>query len=145
MVAPLKTEASEVVNVLIGKEGADHVRIKIALPPVDRHNVEAQVYIRSGPFLGAFRSFFAIQELAALGKDVEVFSKTLSRAVSLTTLEHSLNFKMEHRRLGHIQVQGYARPDLVRNTDLYFDFQIDQTFLPRIIGDLAPILDLARS
>ena len=142
MVAPLKTEASEVVNVLIGKEGADHVRIKIALPPVDRHNVEAQVYIRSGPFLGAFRSFFEIQELAALGK---VFSKTLSRAVSLTPLEHSLNFKMEHRRLGHIQVQGYARPDLVRNTDLYFDFQIDQTFLPRIIGDLAPILDLARS
>jgi hypothetical protein len=145
MVAPLKTEASEVVNVLIGKEGADHVRIKIALPPVDRHNVEAQVYIISGPFLGAFRSFFAIQELAALGKDVEVFSKTLSRAVSLTPLEHSLNFKMEHRGLGHIQVQGYARPDLVRNTDLYFDFQIDQTFLPRIIGDLAPILDLARS
>jgi hypothetical protein len=95
--------------------------------------------------LGAFRSFFAIQELAALGKDVEVFSKTLSRAVSLTPLEHSLNFKMEHRGLGHIQVQGYARPDLVRNTDLYFDFQIDQTFLPRIIGDLAPILDLARS
>ena len=142
MVAPLKTEASEVVNVLIGKEGADQVRIKIALPPVDRHNVEAQVYIRSGPFLGAFRSFFEIQELAALGK---VFSKTLSRAVSLTPLEHSLNFKMEHRRLGHIQVQGYARPDLVRNTDLYFDFQIDQTFLPRIIGDLAPILDLARS
>ena len=97
MVAPLKTEASEVVNVLIGKEGADHVRIKIALPPVDRHNVEAQVYVRSGPFLGAFRSFFAIQELAALGKDVEVFSKTLSGAVSLTPLEHSLNFKMEHR------------------------------------------------
>ena len=137
MVAPLKTEASEVVNVLIGKEGADHVRIKIALPPVDRHNVEAQVYIRSGPFLGAFRSFFAIQELAALGKDVE--------AVSLTPLEHSLNFKMDHRGLGHIQVQGCARPDLVRNTDLHFDFQIDQTFLPRIIGDLAPILDLARS
>ena len=108
MVAPLKTEASEVVNVLIGKEGADHVRIKIALPPVDRHNVEAQVYIRSGPFLGALRSFFAIQELAALGKDVEVFSKTLSGAVSLTPLEHSLNFKMEHRGLGHIQVQGCA-------------------------------------
>ena len=108
MVAPLKTEASEVVNVLIGKEGADHVRIKIALPPVDRHNFEAQVYIRSGPFLGALRSFFAIQEHAALGKDVEVFSKTLSGAVSLTPLEHSLNFKMEHRGLGHIQVQGCA-------------------------------------
>jgi hypothetical protein len=151
MVAPLKTEASQVLNVLIGKDGADHVRIKIALPPLDRrdvegqgHDVKAEVEIRSGPFSGAFRSFFSISELAAFTKHVEGIYNALSGTVTLRQLEGQLNLKMEHRGLGHIRVQGHARGDAAWYAVLHFDFEIDQTFLPKIVGELAPILNLAR-
>src|ERR1700751_469180 len=115
MVALSKTETTEVVDVLIGKEGADHVRIKVTLPPLDRHDVEgqghdvaAQVEIKSGPFFGAFKSFFSIRELAAFTKNVEALYKTLSGTVTLSQLEGHINLRMEYRGLGHIRVQGHA-------------------------------------
>lgn len=152
MVTPLKSEAPQVVNVMIGKEGADHVWIKIALPPLDRrdvedqgHNVKAEVEIKSGPFSGAFRSFFSIKELAAFTKDLERLYNALSGTVTLNQLEGQLNLKMEHRGLGHIRVQGHARGDPAWYAVLHFNFEIDQTFLPEIVGELAPILNLARS
>jgi hypothetical protein len=152
MIAPLKTEASQVLNVLIGKEGADHVRIKIALPPLDRHDAEgqghdvkAEVEIRSGPFSGLIGSFFSIRELAAFTKDVEGLYNALSGTLTLRQLEGHLNLKMEHKGLGHIQVHGHARGDPAWYAVLHFDFEIDQTFLPKIVSQLAPILDLAGS
>ncbi len=100
MVAPLKTETAEIVDVLIGKEGADHVRIKITLPPLDRrdiegqgHDVAAQIEVKSGPFSGALKSFFSITELAAFRKDIETLYKTLSGTVTLSQLEGHINLK----------------------------------------------------
>jgi hypothetical protein len=151
MVAPPKGEVSEVANVLIGTEGTDHVRIKIALPPLDRHDVEgqghdvaAQIEIKSGPFSGAVRSFFSTRELAAFAKDIEELYKAISGTVTLKQLEGHLNLKMRSNGLGHIQVQGDARGGLAWYAVLHFDFEIDQTFLPKIVSELAPVRDIAR-
>jgi|SRR5215472_6433755 len=152
MVAPVKIEESSIVNVLIGKEGADHVWIKIALPPLDRHDVEgqghdvaAQIEISSGPFSGAVRSFFSTRELAAFAKDIEELYNAVSGTVTLKQLEGHLNLKMQSKGLGHIQVQGDARGELAWYAVLHFDFEIDQTFLPNIISELAPMRDITRS
>ena len=143
MVTSRKTEATDRIDVLIGTEGADHIRIKVFLPPLDKDNIRSDVEIRSGPFFGAFRSFFSIKELAAFTKDVERLYNALSGAVTLSQLEGHLNLKMEHTRLGHIRVQGHARSDRAWYAVLHFDFEIDQTFLPKIVSALAPMLDIA--
>jgi hypothetical protein len=144
MVTIPKTEAANKIDVLIGTEDADHIRIKIVLPPLDEYNIASHIEVRSGPFFGAFRSFFSIRELAAFTKDVEGLYNALSGAVTLSQLEGQLNLKMKHRGLGHIQVQGHARSDPAWYAVLHFDFEIDQTFLPKIVSELTPILDLAR-
>jgi hypothetical protein len=128
--------SSKVQEVLIGLPGGDHVLLRNW-----RHGSEdwtyADVEIRCGPWQGEIKVGFYGDELARFADAVRTLYQELAGKAELQTFDSPFALTLTGNGRGGIKVEGHAGSDFVTNTELRFQFPIDQTFLPRIAEGLS--------
>lgn len=66
-------------------------------------------------------------------------NKSLSGEANLEPMEPDLSVSMKAESLGHITVNVNMTPDNISQKH-WFEFEIDQSYIPKLIGDLEAVL-----
>ena len=123
-------------EVLIGTQDGDHVLLRNWHYPSDDWTV-ADAELRCGPWQGVLKVWFYARELEMFADEVKTLYRELRGTATLHPVESYLKLTLTGNGRGGIAVEGYAQSDYVNDTKLYFQFSIDQTFLPRIADGLS--------
>jgi hypothetical protein len=123
----------------IGSREADSVCVSIT---DDRDDgwLLADVEVAAGRFRGKYTSYFDTQAFLSFSKQLEIMHKTVSGSAKFTSLEGQLELALECDALGHVSVTGQAMDQAGIGNKLVFEFDIDQTHLPEILGSLKGML-----
>ena len=128
-------EASEV---LIGLQDGDHVSLKNW-----RFSSEDWTYghaeIRCGTWRGGIKVAFYADELARFAEAIRTLYSDLRGKAELKPFDCRFALILTGNGRGEITVDGHAGSDFVNDTELRFQFLIDQTFLPRIADGFAAV------
>lgn len=133
-----RTGMAEQIDVWIGAQIGDDVRLTLATPPFDLDGpagyaaYPATIEVKAGPFHGSFSSHLYVGELEAFRRGLADLYDTLAGVASLSALEGTIEMKLAGNGLGHVQITGYVVDEPARKNRLQFDFDLDQTFLPSI-------------
>jgi len=124
--------------VLIGLQDGDHVSLKNW-----RFSSEDWTYgyaeIRCGPWRGGIKVAFYADELARFAEAIRTLYSDLRGKAELKPLDCRFALAFTGNGRGEITVAGHAGSDFVTDTELHFQFLIDQTFLPRIADGIAAV------
>ena len=127
---------SVVEEIIIGNKGRDYISIL----PRASYSAEgwrsAEVQVRCGGWHGSFDMSFFKGELEKFGEDLCLLHRDLTGQADLRPLESYLTLHFSGDGKGHIHIQGEAYSPLSVDTRLSFAFDIDQTYLKRVIDAL---------
>ncbi len=102
------------------------------------------VQVAAGPWLGHYQATLRADEFAAFHDQLQrLYKDTDSPSAQFNSMEPWLQFTVERSdRLGHLRVAGRAQsePFFEGHNLLQFVLELDQTYLPRILDELAKIL-----
>lgn len=108
-----------------------------------RHPYEDWTYadaeIRCGPWQGAIKVAFYLDELVRFAEAIGTLYRELVGKAHLHPLDSRFDLTLSGNGRGQIDVHGYAGSDFYSDTELRFQFAIDQTFLPSIAEALATV------
>ena len=126
------------VEVLIGLPDSDHVLLRNW-----RHAPEDWTYsdaeIRCGPWQGGIKVAFYADELARFAEAIRTLYSDLHGKAELKPFDCRFALVLTGNGRGEIIVDGHAGSDFVTDTELRFQFLIDQTFLLRIADGFAAV------
>ena len=123
---------------LIGLKEGDHVSLRNwRLAWEDWTYADAE--IRCGPWLGGIKVAFYGDELARFAEAIRTLHSELRGKAELRPFDCRFALILTGNGRGEITVDGHAGSDWVTDTELRFQFLIDQTFLPRIADGLAAV------
>ncbi len=127
------------VGVLIGLPDGDHVLLSNwRSAPEDWTYADAE--IRCGPWQGGgIKVSFYADELARFAEAITTLYRDLRGKAELKPFDCHFALTLTGNGRGEITVDGHAGSDFVTDTELRFQFLIDQTFLPRIADGLAAV------
>lgn len=132
----------------IGGEAAEYVAVEVAgrtIPSAtdfwDGNWLTTAVEVRTGGFRGDFRANFRVEELSRFAEAIRALLERRSSTAHFETLEGQLDLTFTQDHAGRISVAGVAmdRPGI--GQVLRFELQVDQSYLPRLLHDLASVLD----
>jgi hypothetical protein len=128
----------EALEVLIGLEDGDHVSLKNwRFAPKDWTYAHAE--ISCGPWRGGIKVAFYADELARFAEAIRTLYSDLRGKAELKPFDCRFALAFTGNGRGEITVAGHAGSDFVTDTELHFQFLIDQTFLPRIADGIAAV------
>ena len=123
---------------LIGLQDGDHVSLRNwRLAWEDWTFADAQ--IRCGPWQGGIKVAFYADELARFAEAIRTLYSDLRGKAELKPFDCRFALTFTGNGRGEITVEGHAGSDFVTDTELRFQFLIDQTFLPRIADGFAAV------
>jgi hypothetical protein len=122
----------ETARIVIGQSTSDHVIIERVSAPNSERWFHASVSIRSAVWSGNLRAEFMAGELNRFGLEIERLYEELRGTAELRPIEPFLEMTFEGDGRGHILVSGTACNRLGSETRLVFEFELDQTQLPKI-------------
>jgi hypothetical protein len=126
------------VEVLIGLPDGDHVLLRNwSHAPEDWTYADAE--IRCGLWRGEIKVAFYADELARFADAIRTLYRDLHGKAALKPFDCRFALTLTGNGRGEITVDGHAGSDWVTDTELRFQFLIDQTFLPRIADGLAAV------
>lgn len=100
------------------------------------------VEINSGAFRGRFFASFQVFEFSDFYDQLQLLYDTLKGKAIFSTLEGQLEISITCNALGNLEVSGFAMDEAGIGNQLNFQFQLDQAYLPKILGELATIVNL---
>ena len=115
----------------IVKFGSGSEFLKLEIPP--DFSVEGwfdvSVEIKTNKFQGNINISIETWDILNFLNSLEELYKSLKGSASFETREEQLNFKLESKVGGHIEVSGVAWSEARYGSKLVFIFSLDQTFL----------------
>jgi hypothetical protein len=108
----------------------------------DDNWVAAEVSISVGAFSGHFSAAFLTPDFVQFRSTLQSLCETLKGEAVFSTLEEQLSIKLTVDDIGHLEVQGVAIDHPGMGNELKFTFDLDQTYLPKIMSDLDEIITL---
>jgi len=132
---------------LIGYAGNDHVSIEPtqhewpdSLDYWDGNWIFAEVRVRAGGFRGAYRAQLRTDEFARFRAGLSSLYERLTGEATFDSTEEWLRLQLVGDGNGHVSVSGEAVDTPGTGNRLTFEFDVDQTDLPRILAGLDSIL-----
>jgi hypothetical protein len=122
-------------QILIGREQFEHVVIDV-LGDLDEDWSSCNVTVRCDVWSGTFRWNAYRSELPRFADALLLLYKTLSGVAELQPLEPNLHLKVYGNGKGHMTVEGKAIGQFTSGAYLVFQFDIDQTDIPKIVKSL---------
>lgn len=129
---------------LLGREGADHVRLEIAAATADRIAPEwrthaAIVTVAAGPFSGSIATPLRESDVHRFIGELRAMYATLAGGAALQSYESTFALRLTADGTGGIFVSGTARDDPALDRRLHFAFPIDQSYLPALLAAARPL------
>jgi hypothetical protein len=102
--------------------------------------ISADAEVRCGPWQGRLRvSFYGGNALSIFAEELKQLYRELHGTAILAATEPRLSIRLTGNGRGGITVEGEAQSDFVNETELHFQFTIDQTFLPGIADGISKL------
>lgn len=118
---------------LIGMAESDHILLT-NWRHLPEDWIAADAEVRCGPWRGRLKvSFYGGNTLSIFAEELKQLHRDLCGPARLAATEPRLSISLTGNGRGGITVEGDAQSDFVNDTNLHFQFSIDQTFLPGII------------
>jgi hypothetical protein len=134
-------------NILIGDSGGQHVLVRAlsrSHPNCsdywDGNWIDSEVRINVGGFRASYRAALRSEDFYSFGNEIKTLSKSLTGTARFETLEQQLAVSLSGDGRGHISVNGEALDQAGVGNKLHFQFEIDQTYLPRISQSVESLL-----
>lgn len=108
-------------------------------PEDDWLTTEVEIVI--GGFRGNLRADFLAGDFESFRRQLQSLYQTLRGVATFSTIEDQLEMTLTADRQGQVEVTGVARDAVVTGNVLNFRFNIDQTYLPPIIGSLGAVCE----
>ena len=126
--------------IVIGNEGGEHVTIG----PIGDDNGEdwfhAEAIISVNGFKGNITPYFEISDLNRFYTQLVKLYEKLKGEAELNPIEGQFYLKLIGDGMGHIQVEGKAYTHATYGSYLNFEFEVDQTHLPKLIKSLEQVI-----
>jgi hypothetical protein len=121
--------------IVIGTEEGDHVSLQVGrwLDDWCGAVIEVHCQVWRGKFSGSFYK----GELSIFAKEINQLYKTLFGVASLNPIDTHLKLYIVGNGRGQVTVDGTAAQSPGSDTFLTFHFEIDQTYLQRILAGLS--------
>lgn len=126
----------ERMDVCIGSAPTERVGIVIHCADDPDGWLDCEIEVAAGGFNGRFRAFLRTADFPPFRKQLQHLYKRLEGVASFTTLEGQLALRLTGDGKGHISVEGSAVDVAGTGNRLIFEFEIDQTYLSRVIAEL---------
>jgi hypothetical protein len=130
-------------EILVGNAGGEHVQISLmsrSHPGYDDYWdgnwIASEVELRIGAYRASFRSDFRSEDFVSFHQSVCRLSETLRGSARFDTMEGQLALELIGDGRGHIRVEGISLDVVGVGNRLNFHFDIDQTYLARIVRSL---------
>ncbi len=124
----------------LGTDVGDHLVVEINGRPDERDDwVSATVSIHAGAFSASIDATLVTCDFPRFRRQLESLYKTLSGSAIFATIERQLEIECVGNERGGVGVTGTVQDRVVDGNELRFKFDIDQTYLPRVISDLHAI------
>ncbi len=123
-------------EVLIGNSGRDYVRFYDIGKPDQEDWFDAAVEVQCDGWRGKFRASFLRGDLRGFAGELERLRSVLGGRAQLRPIENQIILDVTGDGKGHFPFKGEAVNNFDRQTSLNFSFEIDQTYLPRIVASL---------
>lgn len=130
-------------DILIGNVDGEHVQINLlsrSHPECDDYWdgnwIASEVELRTGAYRASFRSDFRSEDFTSFHQSVCQLSETLRGFAKFDTMEGQLALELIGDGRGHIRVEGTSLDVAGVGNRLDFHFDIDQTYLSRIVRSL---------
>ena len=134
-------------EMVIGDPSGNHVTLRVAGP--DSIDPNAEIEISVIPWLGRFPVWMCVEGLEQFAEEASELSRSLSGVAVYDNPDGYLELRLIGDGRGHIRVRGKARDRIVLDEDgqfedfgLSFEFEIDQTYLRRIIDGALALIDV---
>jgi hypothetical protein len=110
----------------------------------DGNWLRAQITVVASPWAGSYRASLRTEEFAAFREQLQrLYDDPAGSEARFESMEPWLRFGVQRTdRLGHIEVRGEARvePFIEDHNVLKFTLEIDQSYLPHALDELASLL-----
>ena len=127
-------------SVQLGVDAGDHVLINIEDRLDDTDDwLNSTVSVVAGEFRGTVSAMLMTIDFALFRRRIELLHRTLDGSALFETIEHQLHIECIGNGMGRIQIKGTIADGVIEGTQLTFEFDSDQTFLPPIIRQLKKI------
>ena len=124
----------------IGEQDSDYVRVEIRGDNGDGW-FSAKVDLVVGAFRGTYPANFNSWAFSNFRRELEELYRTVSGSASFTSYERQLELMMTCGAQGHIELRAEAVDLAGTGNRLILRLELDQTYLPNILGDLQSALD----
>lgn len=128
-------------EVLIGGEEDNRITIRRCTKNGPEGWFDTEIEVRCDGWRGKFRASFMQGELSRFGQEVQSLHQHLDGKATLEPIEPNLTLSLSGDSKGHVEVSGVARNQFQTGTELTFQMELDQTYLPAIakaLGEIDP-------
>ena len=122
-------------EIIIGNTGSDFVGILPAAPNLEGW-FTAKIRVNCEGFKNSFNASFMKGELEGFAEELDSLHTNLRGTARFEPMEPWLNLFCTGDGRGHVQVRGEAQSIMGSATFLTFSFDIDQTYIPKIVEAL---------
>jgi hypothetical protein len=124
----------------LGTDAGDHLIVEINGRPDERDDwVSATISVHVGAFSATIDATLMTSDFPRFRRQLEPLYRTLSGSANFDTIECQLEITCVGNERGGIAVNGTVQDRVGDGNELRFRFDIDQTYLPRIITELQDI------
>lgn len=124
----------------LGTDAGDRLIVEIDGRPDERDDwLAATISVHAGAFSATIDATLVICDFPHFRTQLEALHKTLSGSAAFDTIERQLKINCVGNERGGIAVHGIVQDRVGDGNELRFRFDIDQTYLPRIIQELRTI------
>ena len=123
----------------IGEEDHEYAHVEVMGANGDGW-LPSRVTVRAGSFQGEFPSYLDCWAFARFAAQLRELHKLLKGTATFSTYEKQLELDLVGDGLGHVTVRGEAMDYAGTGNRLTFHLDIDQTYLPKILGDVEAIV-----
>lgn len=122
-------------EIIIGNAGGDHVSLKIGRRD-DEGWSPADIEVCCDGWEGRLKGSFLKGELSNFAKEIRSLLGNLSGTAGLHPVEPNVSMTLAGDGKGHIVVKGLAQNTFGSGNQFNFCFEIDQTYLTKIVNSL---------
>jgi hypothetical protein len=124
----------------LGTDVGERLIVEIDGRPDERDDwVSATISVHAGAFSAAIDATLVTCDFPRFRRQLESLYKTLSGSAKFDTIERQLEIECVGNERGRIAITGRVQDRVVDGNELKFGFDINQTYLPRVISDLHAI------
>ena len=119
--------------IIIGNEGGEHVSI-IPIGSINSDEwFQAETSVSVNGFKGSISPYFEISDISRFHNEVVKLYDNLDGVAELKPIEGQFGITLKGDGKGHIEVEGNAYTHATYGSCLNFEFEVDQTYLPKLI------------